>query len=114
MNEFSNRGQKPPTNDNSFVRDNVRDFFPNQSNERESRPEPRERTERQQKSSRREMKGPSNDINDLLSGLKKKTTVQEEEIKNDSIISLEDMNNLNKPKKGRKKKNEKNTISLDL
>ena len=107
MNEFAgNMNQRQQPMGNSFMRENPNDILPQQP--------PQQRQQRQ------EMRGPSvnnsnNDINDLLSGLKKKN-VQEEPMNNDSIISLEDMNNLNRPKRGRKKKNneDKNTISLDL
>ena len=118
MNSFSNQNQPPrkqhPQAGNSFMRENPNDILPPQ------RQPPRQNVSHPSNNQqfREEMKGPSksNDINDLLSGLKKKNSV-EEELNNDSIISLEDMNNLNRPKRGRKKKNspiEKNTISLDI
>ena len=55
------------------------------------------------------MSGPSGDITSLLSGLKKKSPV-EESMNNDSIISLEDMNGLGKPKKSRRKKEVKKIL----
>lgn len=112
MNEFSNRPSQPMSG-NSFMRDSVRDVLPPQSQapKREARPPP-PRTPQQ--STRQEMNGPSGDITSLLSGLKKKPVV-EEPMNNDSIISLEDMNGLGKPKKSRRKKgSEKNTLSLDI
>jgi hypothetical protein len=74
---------------------------------------------------RNEMKGPSN-IDDILSGLKSKSTVVEkeepkvEEIGSTiSISELKEMqnddNSVSKPKKSkRRQKSDKNTISLDI
>ena len=119
MNEFSN--QPPPRQGpvgNSFMREDPRDVLPNnQPPMRQARPPPM-----RQQPQREEMRGPSNtsnasnDISSLLSGLKtKKTSVVEEDMNNDSIISLEDMTDLSKPKKSRRRKtSEKNTISLDI
>lgn len=75
----------------------------------------------QQKSSRPEMKGPSTDVDDILSGLKMKTvniheqtggTTEDESMV--SISSLRDMANAGVPKKTNRRKNrsDKNTISL--
>ena len=67
---------------------------------------------------RNEMKGPSGDINDILSGLKSNT--KSVDIGNDgsstiSISELKDMQS-NKLSKGagRRKKSDKNTVSLDI
>jgi len=73
------------------------------------------------KTKRREMKGPDN-IDGLLSGLKQKTTENIIVDKNDddnlstvSITELREMKeNANMPKKKRKQKSDKNTISLDI
>jgi hypothetical protein len=78
-----------------------------------------------QKSSRRpDMKGPS-DISDILSGLKTKTidipakNVSVEDINNNSTISIDDLKSIqgdiNIPKHSRRKrKSDKNTVSLDI
>jgi hypothetical protein len=78
-----------------------------------------------QKSSRRpDMKGPS-DISDILSGLKTKTieiptrNVSVEDVNNSSTISLDDLKSIqgevNLPKSTRRKrKSDKNTVSLDI
>lgn len=77
--------------------------------------------------SRPEMRGPpTTDIDDLLSGLKKKTSVAGPSVPSmsmgggdDSLISvtsLRDMTNTNMPKKVQKRRNnsDKNTVSLDI
>jgi hypothetical protein len=72
-----------------------------------------------QKSKRAEMKGPS-DISGLLSGLKVKKT--EVNMKNDnedkgstiSISELKEMQNDNIPVRSKRRKSERNTVSLDL
>jgi hypothetical protein len=73
---------------------------------------------------RPEMKGPQNDVDDILSGLKIKTLNIHENSQNNnnvkvedesmvSIASLRDMANMSVPKKtNRRKSSEKNTISL--
>jgi hypothetical protein len=73
------------------------------------------------KSTRRpDMKGPS-DITDILSGLKTKTINISETVvpdNNSSMISLEDLKSIqsdaNIPKRTRRKKSDKNTVSLDI
>jgi hypothetical protein len=65
---------------------------------------------------RKEMSGPSN-IGDLLSGIKKKNKPSDEQsVNNTSVVSLEDLNELEKtiPKSNKSKKKIKNTISLDI
>jgi hypothetical protein len=74
--------------------------------------------ERGPKSKRPEMKGPS-DISNLLSGLKMKPTeinIHDEQEKGStiSISELKEMQNDNLPVKTKRKKSEKNTISLDI
>tara|TARA_B110000967_G_scaffold205343_1_gene249700 strand:- start:283 stop:1749 length:1467 start_codon:yes stop_codon:yes gene_type:complete len=72
-----------------------------------------------EKSRRPEMKGPS-DISSLLSGLKVKKTevnIQNNNDENGSTISisdLKDMQNDNTPLKTKRRKSERNTISLDI
>jgi hypothetical protein len=85
----------------------------------------------QQPQSRPEMRGPQNDVDDILSGLKMKTIniheqpntsssysnggVRVEDESMVSISSLRDMANMSVPKKTNRRKNnnsEKNTISL--
>lgn len=70
----------------------------------------------QQNPVRKEMNGPSN-LGDLLSGIKKKPRQSDEQsINNSSVVSLEDLNELEKtiPKSNKNKKKIKNTISLDI
>jgi len=72
-----------------------------------------------EKSRRPEMKGPS-DISNLLSGLKVKKT--EVNIQNDndekgstiSISELKEMQNDNIPIKSKRRKSDRNTVSLDI
>jgi hypothetical protein len=83
------------------------------------------RQERSSKSSRPEMKGPS-DISDILSGLKTKTIniqeptqLQPQSTNDNSTISMSDLKELqaegNMPKRsGRRKKSATNTVSLDI
>jgi hypothetical protein len=72
-----------------------------------------------EKSRRPEMKGPS-DISNLLSGLKvKKTEVDIQNDKEDkgstiSISELKEMQNDNIPLKSKRRKSERNTVSLDI
>jgi len=72
-----------------------------------------------EKSRRPEMKGPS-DISNLLSGLKVKKTevnIQKDNDDNGSTISiseLKEMQNDNTPLKTKRRKSERNTISLDI
>ena len=93
-------------------------------------PEKAERSRRPVHMPRAEMKGP-NDISDILSGLKTKTiNIQEarpptqsppdnnnNNHNNDSTISISDLKDLqggNLPKRSRRRKSDKNTISLDI
>ena len=68
---------------------------------------------------RAEMKGPS-DINDLLSGIKKKTVnIQMDKSDKKSTVSVEDIRELNPssldlPRKSRRKKSERNTMTLNF
>ena len=73
-----------------------------------------------ERTTRREMKGPSN-INDLLSGIKtKKVNIQQDKSDNNSTISVSDLNELNetdlsRPKKSKRKpRSERNTINLNI
>ena len=82
-----------------------------------ARGEPEIREVPKQKSRRPEMKGPSGDVNSLLAGLKTKNI----NIKNDksSTVSASELKEMkmdmdNMPKKSRRKKSERNTISLQL
>ena len=69
---------------------------------------------------RPEMRGPQNDVDDILAGLKMKTInihEQPTKVEDDSVVSissLRDMANMNVPKRTNRRKNgsEKNTISL--
>jgi|UniRef100_A0A6C0AH37 hypothetical protein len=75
--------------------------------------EPREVRREPREEKRPDMKGPS-DINSLLSGLKPKTIQLDE----GSTVSLSELNEmkdgLNSAKRGRKKRSEKNSMSLNL
>ena len=82
-------------------------------------------TNRQEKiqtpSTRPEMRGPSTDIDNILSGLKTKTVnIHEQATREDdsmiSISSLKDMQNGNMPKKSNRRNNrsDKNVVSLDI
>ena len=66
------------------------------------------------KETRNEMKGPSNDISNLLSGLK--TKVNTETSSTISVEELKDLKNSNIPTKTslRKPKSDKNTVSLNI
>jgi hypothetical protein len=73
-------------------------------------------------STRPEMRGPSTDIDNILSGLKTKTVniheqaTQREDDSMISISSLKDMQNGNMPKKSNRRNNrsDKNVVSLDI
>jgi hypothetical protein len=93
-----------------------------QKQERSVRP-PQQQQPSASPAARQEMKGPSVDIDNLLSGLKTKTVnihentqVQNEDDSMISISSLKDMQNVNAPKRTNRRKNrsDKNTISLDI
>mgnify|MGYP001188458962 CR=1 FL=1 len=67
---------------------------------------------------RKEMRGP-NDLRDILAGLKTKKININGKGDGSSTISVDDMkemnaSNMNKPKKSKRKRSERNTISLDL
>ena len=72
-----------------------------------------------ERTTRREMKGPSN-INDLLSGIKTKKVNIQQKTDNNSTISASDLNELNetdlsRPKKSkRKQRSERNAINLNI
>lgn len=74
---------------------------------------------KQQRSQRREMKGPS-DINDLLSGIKTKRVNIQNKTETKSTISASDLNELKEtdlkiPKKSKRKpRSERNTINLNI
>ena len=66
---------------------------------------------------RPEMKGPSGDVNSLLAGLKTKNVNigQKDSSSTVSISELKEMNlGIDQPKKSRRKKSERNTVSLQL
>ena len=70
------------------------------------------------KSTRREMKGPS-DISDILAGVKTKKVNIKSSSDNKSTISVQDLKelqgkDLNIPKKSKRKRSERNTVSLNL
>ncbi len=70
------------------------------------------------KSTRREMKGPS-DISDILAGVKTKKVNIKATSDNKSTISVQDLKelqgkDLNIPKKSKRKRSERNTVSLNL
>ena len=70
------------------------------------------------KSTRREMKGPS-DISDILAGVKTKKVNIKATGDNKSTISVQDLKelqgkDLNIPKKSKRKRSERNTVSLNL
>jgi hypothetical protein len=98
-----------PTREREPVRE-VRRDPQREQREREQRDPPRD-PPRDEK--RPDMKGPS-DINSLLSGLKPKTIQLDE----GSTVSLSELNEmkdgLNSAKRGRKKRSEKNSMSLNL
>ncbi len=69
----------------------------------------------EQRPKRREMKGPSGDVNSLLSGLKTKNiNITRDRDSTVSVGELKEMSSLMEPKKSRRKKSERNTISLQL
>ena len=107
-----NQSQQPFFNDGIKVQENYQDSFIN--------------VEKAQKSSRQrpDMKGPTSDLDDILSGLKTKTiNIQQNEESNttnnnNSTISISDLKELqsdgNFPKRAKKSKSNKNTINLSL
>jgi len=92
----------------------------NNQKSRSSAPEPPERS--MKNDLRPEMKGPS-DISDILGGIKTKTVnIKNPDIDQGSTVSLSELKDMNQslrdtsmPKKsGRKKKSDKNTVSLSF
>ena len=83
--------------------------------------DPRDNFKSVKKSSRPEMKGPS-DLDDILSGLKTKKLILKSQKDKDSasVVSISELNDmkdssLKNPKKSRRKpKSERNTISLNF
>jgi len=77
---------------------------------------------KEEKITRPEMKGPSNtkqnDISSLLNNLKtKQIDINNDNLKDESTISIDDLTDLNKsklPKSKRKQKSDKNIVSLDI
>ena len=65
---------------------------------------------------RPEMKGPSGDVNSLLAGLKTKSiNIKKDSSSTVSVAELKEMTkDLERPKKSKRKKSERNTISLNL
>ena len=111
-----------PTREREPIREVRRDPQREQREQRDQRErDQREREQRERdtlrqpprEETRPDMKGPS-DINSLLSGLKPKTIQLDE----GSTISLSELNEmkdgLNSAKRGRKKRSEKNSMSLNL
>jgi hypothetical protein len=65
---------------------------------------------------RPEMRGPSGDVNSLLAGLKTKNiNIKKDSSSTVSVSEVKEMKrDLEMPKKSRRKKSERNTISLNL
>jgi hypothetical protein len=100
MNQFSKMASQTMEKTKPGLNQFVQEF---QKPRSETRPEPR------QESRRPEMNGPEN-INSILSGMKKNVQME----KNESLVSVEDIGDLNIPaisKKGRRK-SDKNSISI--
>jgi hypothetical protein len=70
----------------------------------------------EQNSKRPEMRGPSGDVNSLLAGLKTKNiNISRDKDSTVSVSELKEMNmSIDGPKKSRRKKSERNTVSLQL
>jgi len=125
---INNSRSRPGNNSSSYARSsvvndgiNIRESGQGQGQERSSR---RPMDDAPQRSTRPEMRGPS-DINDILSGLKTKTiNIQEEAAEEpkqneSSTISIADLKELQTdgalPKKSKRRQgSNKNTISLDI
>ena len=125
---INNSRSRPGNNSSSYARSsvvndgiNIRESGQGQGQERSSR---RPMDDAPQRSTRPEMRGPS-DINDILSGLKTKTiNIQEEAAEEpkqneSSTISIADLKELQTdgalPKKSKRRQGSaKNTISLDI
>tara|TARA_B100001287_G_scaffold270690_1_gene269813 strand:+ start:65 stop:1468 length:1404 start_codon:yes stop_codon:yes gene_type:complete len=110
--------QSPPRM--SRARTNRPDIEMSRSNTFNDAIDPRDNFQPIKKSSRPEMKGPS-DLDDILSGLKtKKINLKSQKDKDSaSVVSISELNDmkdsLEKPKKSRRKpKSERNTISLNF
>ena len=124
----------PPMGSPQGPDDSMRQVPPRMSRARTNRPDiemsrstgfndaidPRDNFKSVKKSSRPEMKGPS-DLDDILSGLKtKKINLKSQKDKDSaSVVSISELNDmkdsLEKPKKSRRKpKSERNTISLNF
>jgi len=92
----------------NFMNDFRRDPKPRSQPQNQSVPERFERPDRQERQERQEMKGPDN-INSILSGLKKIN------VDNESTISAEEIDLMNtNATSRRKRRSDKNTISLAI
>ena len=111
MNQFSKMASQTMEKTKPGLNQFVQEFQKPRSETRpeprsETRPEPRSET---RESRRPEMNGPEN-INSILSGMKKNVQME----KNESLVSVDDIGDLNVPaisKKGRRK-SDKNSISI--
>jgi hypothetical protein len=97
VSQFVNEFQSRPEPRQEFRQESRQDS--RQDSRQESRPEPR----------RPDMNGPEN-INSILSGMKRNVNME----KNESLVSLEDVSDLNVPavSKKNRRKSDKNTISI--
>jgi hypothetical protein len=103
MNQFTKIATQSMEKTKPGVSQFVNEFQPRQDQRQDMRQDPR------QDSRRPDMNGPEN-INSILSGIKKNVNME----KNDSIVSLEDVSELNVPavaKRGRRK-SDKSSISI--
>jgi hypothetical protein len=113
MNQFTKAAVNSMENTNPGLSGFMNEFRSKPMRE-EMRVPPREEMRQQREEmrpQREEMRGPEN-INSILSGLNKKIDLSNQ---NESTISIEEIDNLtNIPTSRRKRRSDKNTITLDL
>jgi hypothetical protein len=113
MNQFTKAAVNSMENTNPGLSGFMNEFR-NKPMREEMRVPPREEMRQQREEmrpQREEMRGPEN-INSILSGLNKKIDLSNQ---NESTISIEEIDNLtNIPTSRRKRRSDKNTISLDI
>jgi hypothetical protein len=108
MNQFTKAAVNSMENTNPGLSGFMNEFR-NKPMREEMRPP--QRREEMRPPQREEMRGPEN-INSILSGLNKKIDLSNQ---NESTISIEEIDNLtNIPTSRRKRRSDKNTISLDI
>lgn len=111
MNQFTKAAVNSMENTNPGLSGFMNEFKSKPMREEMRVPQREEMRREEMRPQREEMRGPEN-INSILSGLNKKIDLSNQ---NESTISIEEIDNLtNIPTSRRKRRSDKNTISLDI